>query len=130
MRGVARVDDDRVHLRPVGRAVLHAAHPRAELRIIVDNGERVPGDATVVGAEQALRRGPGVPRVGLVRMARCEPEGVIDRTPLLALGHFGERRWPGGFLPCATEIGGTKNGRTEVTGFRSTDFGRTWKEAT
>ena len=43
---------------------------------------------------------------------------MIHRAPLSAFGHLGERRWPGGFFPGAAEIGGTKNGGTEVTGFR------------
>lgn len=67
--GVARVDGDGVELGPVRRTVLHRAHPLAVLGIVVDAREGFPGGATVLGAEQALGRGAGVPHVGLVGVA-------------------------------------------------------------
>ena len=106
-----------MHLRSVGRAILRAAHPLAKFRIIVNNGERSPGDAAVVGAEQALRRCAGVPDIWLVGMRRRQPEGVIDDAPFHSIGGFDEGRGKHGFLPVAAEIGGTKNGGPQVTGF-------------
>ena len=82
VRRVARVDDDRVQLGAVGRAVLLAAHPRAVLRVVVEPGHRLPGDAAVLGAEQALRRGARVPDAGLARVAGRQPEGVVDGAAL------------------------------------------------
>jgi hypothetical protein len=73
MGGIARVDDDRVHFWSVGRAILYAAHPRAVLRIVVDHGERFPGDAAIVGAEQSLRRGAAYHASVRSRVARREP---------------------------------------------------------
>ena len=54
----------------------------AVLRIVVEPGDRLPGVAAVLGAEQSLRRGAGVPDAGLARMAGREPEGVVDRAAL------------------------------------------------
>ena len=81
-------------------------------------GERLPGDAAVLGAEESLRRGAGVPDVRLARVARREPERVIDRAAFLAVRRLRERGRPRGFLPGAPEIGGAENGRTEVPGLR------------
>ena len=105
---------------PSGRAVLLAAHPGPELRIVVDDGERVPGVAAVVGAEQPLRRGASVPCLRFVRVARREPEGVIDHSPRqFSIGAFrrlGESGRPRGFLPGVAEIRGAKDGRAEMAG--------------
>src|SRR5882762_4143509 len=101
MRGIARIDDDGVQLGSVRGAVLLAPHPGAITRIVIEAGKRIPGRAAIFAAEQALWRSAGIPDARLVFMGRGEPEGVIHRPPLLSLGHFPERRWPGGFLPAA-----------------------------
>ena len=115
VRGIARIDDDRMQLRPVRRAVLHRAHPLAVLRVVVDRGERLPGEAAVLGAEQALRRGAGVPDTRLGGVARGQPEGVIDGAAVLGLGEGGR---PRRLLPVATEIVGAEHRRPEVAGLR------------
>ncbi len=59
--GIAWVDEDRVQFRSIRRAVLYAAHPLAVLWIVVDVRERFPHDAAVVGPEESLWGGAGVP---------------------------------------------------------------------
>src|SRR5712664_2938431 len=118
MRGVARVDYDRVQLRPVRSAVLHGAHPFPVLRIVIDRGERLPCDAAVLGAEQPLRRGPWVPDARLVGVTRREPESVIDRASFLSTRGLIKRGRPRGFPPGAPEFGGANHGGTEVAGLR------------
>ena len=62
---VARIDEDRVQLRAVGRAVLVAAAPRLALRMLVEAVDTRPGRAAVGRAEQPLRRRARVPDAGL-----------------------------------------------------------------
>ena len=87
---VARVDQDRVQLGPVRRAVLLAAGPLEQPRMLVEAGDRLPRVAAVLGAKEALRRGAGVPRVRLARVRRREPEDVIHHTSLLPRRGLGE----------------------------------------
>src|SRR5215475_8694508 len=88
MRRVARIDDDRVQLRPVRRAVLYGAHPFPVLRVVVDKRKRHPSDATILGAEQPLWRSARIPDARLTRVTRHEPERVIDRAADVARGRL------------------------------------------
>src|SRR5262249_48855768 len=58
---VARINVDRMHLRPVRRAVAQAAGPRRPHRMIVESGDRFPGVSAVFRAEQTLRRRARIP---------------------------------------------------------------------
>jgi hypothetical protein len=116
MGGIARIDNDRMQFRSIRRAVLHAAHPAAVLRIIVDAGKRRPVDAPVLGTEQPLRRGAGIPDIRFVGMARRQPEGVIDGTSAAAVGDRSKSRRLGGFLPGSPEIRRAEDGRSEMAG--------------
>ena len=118
MLGIAGIDDDRMHLGPVGRAVLHRAHPFPVLRIVVDAGEGFPGDAAIGRAEQALGRRPGIPDIGLALMGRGQPECVIDAAAGGAVRRLGEGRRALGFFPAAAEIGGAENRGAEMAGLR------------
>ena len=67
-----------MQLRAVGRAVLVAAAPRLALRMLVEAVDAVPRRAAVLRAEQSLRRRARVPDARLRRVARRQPERVID----------------------------------------------------
>ena len=75
---VARIDEDRVELGPVRRAVLVAAAPLLAVRMLVEAGDARPGRAAVGRAEEPLRRRARVPDAELGRVARREPERVVD----------------------------------------------------
>ena len=113
---IARIMDDRMQLRAVGRAVLRRAHPSAVLRIVVDGGSRRPGDAAVFRSEQALRRGAGVPDVGLAGRAGRQPERVIDGARFHTADGRAESRRFGRLFPRAAEVGRAENRRPEVAG--------------
>ena len=49
-------------------------------------------------------------------MSRREPEHVIDDAPLLSLGDFEKSRRFLRLFPGLAEIGGTKDGRTQMAG--------------
>ena len=89
MRGIARVDDDGVHFRTIGCAVLHAAHPFPIFCIVIYVREWRPSEATIGRTEQALRRSTRVPDIRFANVARREPEGVVHRTTGFAV--FGRR---------------------------------------
>lgn len=111
VRRVARVDQDRVQLAAVGGLVLVAADPAVLLGVIVEAGDRRPGDAAVVAAEQALGRGAGVPGAGLAGVARGQPEHVVDGAAArLAPGELrrGRGLLPGGAAVAAAEHGGAE----------------------
>src|SRR5512143_3753859 len=93
MLRVARVHDDRMQFGAVRRAVLHGAHPLTVLRIVINVGEWLPGDSSVIRAEQTLRGGAGIPGVWLVRMARGQPERMVHCAALFAIRHFGKCGW-------------------------------------
>src|SRR5262249_36293829 len=88
---IARIYNDRVHLRSIRRAVLLAAGPRLTHRMIVKSGDRFPGVPTVFRAEQTLRRCASVPDLRLARVARREPENVIHHASLLPFGTLRQR---------------------------------------
>ena len=97
MLRIARIDQDRVQLRPVRRAVLVAAAPcpcAADASLKPSTPDQVAPPS--VGAEEALRRGPGVPDAPARRVPRREPERVIDGAAA-ALG-----RTPAGAPPPST----------------------------
>src|SRR5689334_10445834 len=48
-------------------------------------------------------------------MARCEPERMIDDATLGAFGYLRKGRRPRRLFPAVPEIGGTEDGRAEVT---------------
>src|SRR4029079_2132124 len=96
----------------VRRPVLIAAAPRLALRVLVESGHTPPGGAAVFGAEQALRRGPGVPHTRLARVSGRQPECVVD-GPVAA---FAERGRLLGFVPAAAAVRGAKNRRPELAG--------------
>ena len=129
--GIARIDDDRMQLRSIRRAILSGAHPLAVLRVVVDVGEWRPTDAVVGRAEQPLRRSAGEPDVRFVGMARCQHEGVIDGPPGRATDGAtdgaadgaGERRRFYGFLPALPEVRRAEDGRPEVAGLRRREQG-------
>ena len=91
VRGVARVDDDRVEHRAVGRVLLGPLGPRLPHRMVVPAVDGRPRVAAVVAAEQALRRSAGVPDAGLVGVARREPEHR-PRAPAQSLAAAERRR--------------------------------------
>ena len=53
--GIARIDQHRMQLGPVGRCVLVAATPRLALRMVVESVDAAPRGTSVFGAEQSLR---------------------------------------------------------------------------
>ena len=114
MRGVARVDQDRVQLRAVRRAVLVAAAPRLAVGMLVESRHAFPRRAAVRRAEQSLRRRARIPDARLARVSRREPERVIDDAAA-ALGECGR---PRGFLPGASVVGRAEDRRPEVAGAR------------
>ncbi len=114
MRGVARIDQDRMQLGAVRRAVLIAAAPRFALRMRIEPADAFPRGAAVVGAEESLRRGSRIPGAGLAGMSRCQPERVIDDPPAVG-GEGGRTRR---LLPRAPVVRRAKHGRTEVSGAR------------
>lgn len=84
MVGVARVDDDRVELAAVRRLILIAAGPFFAVGMVVELLHLVPGQAAVGRLEETLRRDAGVPDASFGRMARGQPEDVIDDAAFLA----------------------------------------------
>src|SRR6266702_8844378 len=91
--GIARIDVDRVQRRAAGRPwVLLAADPRRAHRVGVESRDAVPGDAAVLGAEQARRRDARVPRAGRGRVPGRKPENVNHREPFFALRGLGKGR--------------------------------------
>ena len=112
--GIARIDEDRVQLWAVRRAVLIAAAPRLALRMLVEAIDTGPGRAAVSRPEQALRRRSGIPDPGLRHVAWHEPERVIDRSPGLGLECGGAGR----LLPGPPAIGRAEDRRAEVPGPR------------
>src|SRR6185369_627785 len=56
MAWIAGIDENRVELRAVRRAVLIAAAPRLALRMIIEAVDAGPSRAAVGGTEQTLRR--------------------------------------------------------------------------
>src|SRR6185295_10728681 len=118
MSGIARIDEDRVQLRAVRCAVLHAAHPLAVLRVVVDVGKGTPPIPSVVGAEEALRRGAGIPRVRLVCVTGREPECVTHYAALLAFWYFGKGRRSHRLFPGLSGIGRAKHCGAQMAGAR------------
>ena len=117
VRRVARVHEDGVELRPVGRSVLGAAHPLPVTRVVVQAGDRVPGGAAILGPEKPVRRGAGVPGAWLGRVTRREPEGVVDDPPLRTVTRL--RKHGGTFRLLATSLPGRWTGRPSGPGDRS-----------
>ena len=74
VRRVARIDDDGVQHRPVGRVLLGPLGPRRPHRMVVPTVDRIPRCATVAADEQALRRAAGVPHTGFVGVPWRQPE--------------------------------------------------------
>jgi hypothetical protein len=114
---VARVDDDRVQLRPVRRAVLHAAHPLRYCgsSLMHENGAQV----TPPSAERNSPCGE-VPayQTPARRRARRQPEGVIDRAPGRPSPEAGRAKAGGCALP--SSVGrGRSSGRSSARGGRS-----------
>src|SRR5207253_4814889 len=89
---LARIDQDRMELRAVGRAVLLAAGPLPVHRVLVEAAHALPARPAVLGAEQALRRGARVPDAGFVGMAGGQPEHMIDGAAARRLGETRRRR--------------------------------------
>jgi hypothetical protein len=94
VRRVARVDDDRVHLRAVGRAVLHRAHPLRYCgsSLMDENGAQVTPPSSE--RNRPLRRGARVPDAGLARRGRASARTCGRRTrplPSAALAKAGGR---------------------------------------
>ena len=110
--GSQRIDDDRVELAAVRGRVLVAAAPVASARVVVEAGDPGPRDAAVVGAEQPLRRGSGVPDLRLGRVPRRQPERVVDHAA--AAGGEGRRRCRLGPVPAA--VGRAEDRRAQVPG--------------
>ncbi len=110
MLRITRVDQDRVELRAIRRAVLVAAAPGLALRMLVEAVDAHPGRAAVGRAEESLRRRARVPHARLRRVARRQPERVVDAARAARL----ERRRRGGLLPRPAAIGGAEHRRAEV----------------
>lgn len=115
---IARIDDHRMHFRPVGRAVLLRAHPDAILRIVIHAGQRFPALAAVLGTEKPLRRGPGIPDIGFVSVRGREPEGLAYTTAFLAVLRLGESGRLFHLFPLLAEIGRAEHRRAEMAGRR------------
>src|SRR5437588_10368648 len=64
VRGVAWIDQDRMQLRAIGRAILIATAPLLAPRVRVESRNAFPRRATVTRAEQTLRRRSRVPHAG------------------------------------------------------------------
>jgi hypothetical protein len=60
-------------------------------------------------AEQALRRGAGVPAAAFAGMARRQPEGVVDRAAGQGVGGIGKGRRLLRLLPAAAQVGGAED---------------------
>jgi hypothetical protein len=105
-----------MQLGSVGRAVLHRAHPFAELQIVVDGRQWRPVGTTVLGPKQALRRGAGIPAARLAGMPRGQPKCVVHRPARRATCRVGEGRWLLRLFPAAAQVGGTEDGRAQVAG--------------
>src|ERR1700684_1097329 len=101
---ITRVDENRMQLRTIGRAILGPAHPFAMARLVVQADARCPSLAAVLAAKEPVRGGTGVPHAGLARMTRGEPEDVIHCTRGLRRIHLCESRRPPRLLPGAPEI--------------------------
>ena len=112
---VERVDEDRVQLAAVGRAVLVAAAPRLARGCSLNPATPIPGRAAVVGAEQALRRGARVPDARFRRVSRGQPERVVDHAPLPRGERRRAARPP---VQRAPAVGGAEDRRPEVAGAR------------
>ena len=94
------VDNDRVQFGAIGRAVLVAAAPLQEIRVMIEAEHLLPGVAAIDRLEQALGRGAGIPDIGRAGVARRQPEHMIHAARR-AIGCGREGRWrlrldPGG----------------------------------
>lgn len=103
-----------MELGPVGRTVLHRAHPDPIGRVIIDGGKRLPSHAAIGGPEHALRRGAGVPNMGLARRTGLQPECVVDGPACCAVGSPGEGGRPRRFSPAPAQIARAENGRAKM----------------
>src|SRR5947207_11898655 len=104
MLRIARIDENRVQLRAVGRSILIAAAPRFALRMLVESVDTLPRRAAVVRAKQSLRRCARVARPRLGGMAGRQPKRVVDDTYAACC----ERRRFGRFFPSPTRADATK----------------------
>src|SRR6266581_3018379 len=78
VRRIARIDLNRMQLRTVRRAVLVAAAPCLTLRMLVEAIHSPPRCSVVVRHEQSLRRRSRIPDARARRVARRQPERVVD----------------------------------------------------
>ena len=114
--GIRGIDTDRMHLgavRPRKDGVLYL-----RIQAVVETYNLFPGDAVVVGTEQARRRRARIPDAGFGSMRGGKPEHAFHRTPIFAFGRFPER---GGLLrlgPGPAAILRTKYRGSEMSGFR------------
>ena len=117
MRGIARIDKDRVRKRTIGRAV--ADRPLREHRVIVEAGDGRPVIASVLRAKQPARRRARIPHAVLRGMPGRKPEHPLDGARRLALGCLTKGRRLGRFLPRLAAIVGAEHGRAQMPGLRS-----------
>src|SRR5258706_5884278 len=88
------IDVDGVQRSAIGRGVLRAADPFAPVGIRVEALDTLPVATTVIGGEQRLGRGAGVPASLFLGVSRSEPEDVAHRfaaLAALAAGSLGKR---------------------------------------
>src|SRR5215813_10720796 len=103
-----------MHLRTIRSAVLFAAGPCFTHRMIVESGNRIPGVSAVFRVKQPLRRCACVPDIRLARMARSEPEDVINYASLLAFGRLRESGRLRRLLPRLSQIFRAEDGRPQM----------------
>ena len=116
MLRVAWIHDHRVQHRAVGSLILRVVRPRLPHLVVVEPGDRRPRVATVVAAEEALRRGARVPDARLVGMTGAQPNHGVDAA--LERVTLDEGRRPRRLGPCLAEIGRPEDRRPEVSGPR------------
>ena len=115
MRRIARVDDDGVRLGAVGRAVLHRAHPLAELRSSLTAGSGAQLTPPSSERNRPCGEGAGVPAAALAGVAGREPE-VWSTERAGAARRLAKAGGLAASLPRAAEVGGAEDRRPEVAG--------------
>src|SRR5206468_6326790 len=98
----------------VGRTLLVIVAPRLALRMLVEAVDSFPRRSAVARTEQTLWRGSCVPRGSFRRVARCQPERMIDDTAAA----LRKRRRFCRFLPRLCAISRTKDRRAQMAGAR------------
>ena len=117
MRRVARIDDDRVQHRSVGRLVLRASRPRSP----TSGGRSNPVTGAHVSPPSSLRKRPCGDPPAYQTPGSSRWPGLNQTTELdasLERVAFGERGGPGRFLPRLAQVVRPEHGRAEVAGPR------------